>query len=56
MCGSDGFGVVCAGFVPKGVQFADVYVFFLRIDVPEKGFGGKLGAYEAVFSADNQAV
>ena len=41
---------------PEGVQLFMMRLFFLRINVPEKWFAGKLGTHKAVFAANNQAV
>ena len=43
-------------FVPKSVQFVEMDIFFLRIDVPKERLSGKLGANKAVFAAYDSAV
>ena len=42
--------------IPKGVEFVEMDVFILRVDVPKEGFARKLGADETVFAADNGVI
>ena len=42
-----GFGrVEAVCLIPKGVEFVEMDILVLRVDVPKEGFAGKLGADE----------
>ena len=52
-----GFGrVEAVCLIPKGVEFVEMDMLVLRVDVPKEGFAGKLGTDETVFATYHGAV